>query len=198
MGKVFDGVDTRLSEWIAAQALFFVASAPLSGEGHVNVSPKGPIGTLRILDEHTAAYLDMVGSGAETIAHVRENGRVVIMLCAFSGPPRIVRLHGRGEVVPASDARFDELLERCAFQGAGVPDARRAIVLVRIARVADSCGYGVPLMSFEAQRPHAEAWARKKLRVGGPAALREYQREKNGVSLDGLSAVTAPAEQSPP
>jgi hypothetical protein len=193
MAKVFGGVDARLRDWIAAQALFFVASAPLSEGGHVNVSPKGPIGTLAILDEHTAAYLDMVGSGAETIAHLRENGRLVIMLCAFSGPPRIVRLHGRGEVVPADDDRFPGLYERCAFEGAGVADARRAIVLLEIERVADSCGYGVPLMSYEGERPHAEAWARKKLRVGGPEALQEYQRQKNGVSIDGLPAVQAPA-----
>jgi len=189
VGKVFDGVDARLREWIAAQALFFVASAPLSGSGHVNVSPKGPTGTLRILDEHTAAYLDMVGSGAETIAHLRENGRLVIMLCAFSGPPRIVRLHGRGEVVLASDQRFGALYEACAFEGAGVPDARRAIVRMEIDRVADSCGYGVPLMSYEGERPHAEAWALKRLRAGGPTALEDYQREKNAVSLDGLPAV---------
>jgi Pyridoxamine 5'-phosphate oxidase len=189
VGKVFDGVDARLKEWIAAQALFFVASAPLSGDGHVNVSPKGPIGTLRILGEHRAAYLDMVGSGAETVAHLRENGRLVIMLCAFSGPPRIVRLHGHGEVVLASDARFGDLFERCAFDGAGVPDARRAIVLLEIERVADSCGYGVPVMAYEGERPHAEAWALKRLRVGGPSALQDYQQEKNAVSLDGLPAV---------
>ncbi len=193
MGKVFDGVDARLKQWIAAQALFFVASAPLSEDGHVNVSPKGPIGTLRILDEHTAAYLDMVGSGAETIAHLRENGRLVIMLCAFSGPPRIVRLYGRGEVIQASDLRFPALYEACAFESAGVPQARRAIVRLEIDRVADSCGYGVPLMGYEGERPHAEAWAQKRLRVGGPAALQQYQREKNAVSLDGLPAVEQPA-----
>ena len=193
MGKLFDGVDARLREWIAAQALFFVASAPMSGAGHVNISPKGPIGTLRILDEHTAAYLDMVGSGAETIAHVRENGRMVIMLCAFSGPPRIVRLHGRGEVVLASDARFEALFDACAFEDAGVPDARRAIVLLQIERIADSCGYGVPLMEHRGERPHAEAWALKKLRAGGPRALEDYKREKNAVSIDGLPGVEAAA-----
>ena len=127
MGKVFDGIDERLSQWIAAQALFFVASAPLAADGHVNVSPKGPIGTLRILDERTVAYLDIVGSGAETIAHIRENGRLVIMLCAFSGPPRILRLHGRGEVIPASDDRFEALADRCAFVEPSVAAARRAI-----------------------------------------------------------------------
>jgi Pyridoxamine 5'-phosphate oxidase len=189
MAKVFDGIDARLREWIAAQPLFFVATAPLAADGHVNVSPKGPIGTLCVLDEHTVAYLDLVGSGAETIAHIRENGRVVVMLCAFSGPPRIVRLHGRGEIVPAGDERFAALAERCGFEQPSVAAARRAIVVVDVTRVGDSCGYGVPLMRFEGLRPHADAWAEKKVRVGGEQALLDYQREKNASSLDGLPAV---------
>ena len=192
MGKVFDGIDDRLRSWIAAQPLFFVGSAPLAPDGHVNISPKGPIGTLRVLDEHTVAYLDVIGSGAETIAHVRENGRIVVMLCAFSGPPRIVRLHGRAEIVPASDARFEELDRLCAFDQPSVPAYRRSIVLVEVTRVADSCGYGVPLMSFQGLRPHSDAWAEKKMRVGGEQALRDYQREKNARSLDGLPAVDDP------
>jgi hypothetical protein len=189
MGTVYDGIDERLSSWIAAQPLFFVATAPLAADGHVNVSPKGPIGTLRILDERTVAYLDVIGSGAETIAHVRENGRIVIMLCAFSGPPRIVRLHGRAEVVRAADERFAELDRRCGFEQPSVPAYRRSIVLVEVVRVADSCGYGVPLMSFDGLRPHSQAWAEKKMRVGGEEALLAYQREKNATSLDGLPAV---------
>jgi hypothetical protein len=189
MGTVFEGIDARLSGWIAKQPLFFVASAPLDPDGHVNVSPKGPIGTLRILDEHTVAYLDLVGSGAETIAHLRENGRLVIMFCAFSGPPRIVRLHGRGEAILAADERFQALAVDCAFDEPDVAAARRAIVRVDVTRVADSCGYGVPLMSFEGLRPHADAWAHKKQKLGGSRALRDYQREKNTVSLDGLPAV---------
>lgn len=193
MGKIFDGIDERLERWIGAQPMFFVGSAPLDSDGHVNVSPKGPIETLRVLSEHQVAYLDLVGSGAETIAHVRENGRVVIMLCAFSGPPRVVRLHGRGEVVVAADARFDELARRCEFLEPETPQMRRAIVLVEVERVADSCGYTVPLMSYEGRRPHSDLWAAKKLRVGGPGALLEYQREKNSVSIDGLPAVESPA-----
>jgi hypothetical protein len=189
MGKVFDGIDEHLRGWIAKQPLFFVATAPLAADGHVNVSPKGPIGTLHVLDEHTVAYLDVVGSGAETIAHVRENGRIVVMLCAFSGPPRIVRLHGRAEVIAAGEERFEELLERCRFEQPAVPAARRSIVVVDVRRVADSCGYGVPLMAFEGSRPHADAWAQKKIRVGGEEALRSYQREKNTTSLDGLPAL---------
>ena len=189
MAKVFERIDPQLREWIAKQRLFFVATAPLSGDGHVNLSPKGPIGTLRVLDEHTVAYLDITGSGAETIAHLRENGRIVVMLCAFEGPPRILRLHGRGEVVTADDPRFGELIERCAFDEPEVPQARRAVVVVDVSRVADSCGYGVPLMRFEGLRPHADQWARKRIRTNGSDGIRDYQREKNTESLDGLPAL---------
>jgi hypothetical protein len=192
MGKVFDGIDERLARWIAAQQMFFVGTAPLDSEGHVNVSPKGPIDSLRVLGPSRVAYLDMVGSGAETVAHLRENGRIVIMLCAFEGPPRIVRLHGRGSFVVASDPGFAELLGGCGFAEPAVPEMRRAIVLVELDRVADSCGYGVPLMSHQGERPHSDLWAAKKLRVGGPDALVEYQREKNLVSIDGLPAVELP------
>ena len=192
MGKTFDGIDERLEGWIAAQRMFFVGSAPLDGDGHVNVSPKGPIEMLRVLDPHTVAYLDFVGSGAETIAHVRENGRIVIMFCAFEGPPRILRLHGQGRIVAAADEEFRELAAACGFPEPATPEARRAIVLVEVQRVADSCGYGVPLMSYEGRRPHMELWAAKKLRVGGPEALLDYQREKNSLSIDGLPAVDVP------
>jgi hypothetical protein len=192
VGKIFERIDDVQREWIAKQALFFVGSAPLDGDGHVNVSPKGPIGTLRVLDDHTVAYLDMVGSGAETVAHVRENGRIVVMLCAFEGPPRILRLHGRGEVVTADDERFAELFERAGFEAPHeVEEARRAIILVDVTRIADSCGYGVPLMSYEGQRPHMEAWAEKKMRVGGAAEIEAYVAKKNAESIDGLPAFDA-------
>jgi predicted pyridoxine 5'-phosphate oxidase superfamily flavin-nucleotide-binding protein len=193
VGREYEGIDDRWREWIARQPLFFVGTAPLADDGHVNVSPKGPGGTLRVLDERTIAYLDVTGSGAETIAHLRENGRIVVMLCAFEGPPRILRLHGRGEVVPAGDPRFDELLERLDFDELGPPEARRAVVLVHVTRMADSCGYGVPLMSYEGERPHHDAWAQKKLRAGGSDAIVDYRREKNSQSLDGLPAVDVPA-----
>ena len=189
MGKVYDAIDDRWRDWIARQPLFFVGTAPLDGDGRVNVSPKGPIGSLRVLDEHTVAYLDVIGSGAETIAHLRENGRIVVMLCAFDGPPKILRLHGRGEAVLAGEPRFDELLARAGFEDPSAPEARRAIVVVHVERIADSCGYGVPLMSYEGERPHMDAWSEKKLRVGGVEALRDYQRQKNAESIDGLPAV---------
>ncbi len=189
MATVFDRIDERQREWIAARELFFVGTAPLAGDGRVNVSPKGPMGTFRVLDDHTVAYLDMVGSGAETVAHLRENGRIVVMFCAFDGPPRILRLHGRGEVVAADDPRFEELYARADFEAPhGIEAARRAVIVVEVERIADACGYGVPLMSYEGERVHAEKWAEKKLRVGGDAAIADYMTEKNTESIDGLPA----------
>jgi Pyridoxamine 5'-phosphate oxidase len=187
MGRVYDEIDDHLRDWILRQSLFFVGSAPAAIDGHVNVSPKGPIGTLRVLGPCSVAYLDIVGSGAETIAHLRENGRIVIMLCAFDGPPRIVRLHGRGKVVAPSEPMFDGLVD--GFEQPEHPEARRAIVLVEVTRIADSCGYGVPRMTVEGRRPHMNAWAAKKLRVGGPEAIIDYQREKNTRSIDGLPGI---------
>ena len=191
MAKVFERIDEHLRGWIGRQRMFFVGTAPLDGDGHVNVSPKGPIDTLRVLDDHTVAYLDMVGSGAETIAHLRENGRVVVMLCAFEGPPRIVRLHGRGEVVAAADERFEELFERGGFAVPSIDEVRRAIVVVAVDRVSDSCGYGVPLMSYEGEREHARLSAEKKLRVMGAEALREHVATRNEASIDGLPVLDA-------
>lgn len=197
MAKVFESIDDHLARWISSQPLFFVGSAPLDPDGHVNVSPKGPIETLRVLDGHTVAYLDLVGSGAETAAHVRENGRIVIMLCAFAGPPRIVRLHGSAQLIQADDPRFGDLLERCELAQPRSPESMRAIVLVDVRRVADSCGYGVPLMRYEGARPHMDAWADKRLRTGGPGALVDYQREKNAVSIDGLPGIQPPGPAAP-
>jgi predicted pyridoxine 5'-phosphate oxidase superfamily flavin-nucleotide-binding protein len=189
MGRIYDRIDDHQRAWIARQSLFFVGTAPLGGDGHVNVSPKGPIGTLRVLDDHTVAYLDIVGSGAETIAHVRENGRIVVMLCAFDGPPRILRLHGRGEVVASGEPRFDELVAQADFEQPAHLESRRAVVVVTVERIADSCGYGVPLLRYEGARPHSDAWAAKRLRVGGPDAIARYREEKNAVSIDGLPAL---------
>src|SRR4051794_19884339 len=190
MAKVFERIDDHLRDWIGRQRLFFVGTAPLSEDGHVNVSPKGPIGSLRVLDDNTVAYLDVAGSGAETISHLRENGRIVVMFCAFEGPPRIVRLHGHGEVVHTEDPGFDELFERCAFNDDVL--GQRSIIKVDVTRVADSCGYGVPLMSYEGERPHQRKSAEKRLRTMGPEAYLEYQREKNVTSIDGLPAVELP------
>src|ERR671939_2128419 len=141
MATIFDAITDHHREWIARQPMFFVATAPLAADGHVNVSPKGPIGSFGVLDDHTVAYLDVNGSGIETIGHLRENGRIVVMFCAFEGPPKILRLHGRGEVVTPDDERFGELLARCEFEELGPPEARRAVVVVHVNRIADSCGY---------------------------------------------------------
>ena len=161
--------------------MFFVATAPSGDGGHVNVSPKGPIETLRVLDEHTVAYLDLVGSGAETVAHLHDNGRIVVMLCAFEGPPRIVRLHGRGEVLEPGAVDFPE--------ATALPEQHRTVIRVGVERIADSCGFGVPLMSYEGERPQSLAWAQSKLAKGGPGALDDYVAEKNAVSIDGLPAL---------
>jgi hypothetical protein len=181
MAKIFDAIDERLGAWIARQRMFFVGTAPSGDGGHVNVSPKGPIETLRILDERTVAYLDLVGSGAETIAHLRENGRIVVMFCSFDGPPRIVRLHGRGEVLEAGAVDFPDV--------AVLPEQRRTVIRVDVERIADSCGFGVPLMSYEGERPQSRAWAESKLAKQGPSALDDYVAEKNAVSIDGLPAL---------
>jgi len=192
MARQYDTIDEHLAGWIARQSMFFVGSAPLAEDGHLNVSPKGPIGSLRVLGPTTVAYLDIYGSGAETIAHLRENGRIVVMLCAFAGPPRIVRLHGRGELLRPDDEGFDALLERADFEDPAIAEARRAIVRVDVTRISDSCGYGVPLMQYEGQRPHSTLSANKHLRTKGAEGYAAFAAERNASSLDGLPAVDAP------
>ena len=143
MASTFEEIDPALGRWIARQPLFFVGTAPL--DGHVHVAPKGPSSTLAVLGPHEVAYLDRDGSGAETIEHLRESGRIVVMLCAFSGPPKIIRLHGRGEVILPEDERFAALAGR-------FPAAEQcSIVRVDVARISKSCGYGVPLMDSVAE-----------------------------------------------
>jgi hypothetical protein len=192
MAREYDTIDEHLRDWISRQSMFFVGSAPLDRDGHVNVSPKGPIGSLRVLGPRSVAYLDIYGSGAETIAHLRENGRIVVMLCAFSGPPRIVRLHGRGEPLRPGDEGFDALMEDAAFEDPAIPEARRSIVRVDVTRISDSCGYGVPLMQFEGQRPHSTLSAQKRLRTQGPEGYAKFVAERNAASLDGLPALDEP------
>ena len=194
MAKQFDEIDDALRRWIERQRMFFVGTAPLGADGHVNVSPKGPIGTLRVLGPRRVAYLDYSGSGAETVAHLRENGRIVVMLCAFEGPPKIVRLHGTGEVVFAGDDGFDALVEECAFDALSeVEQARRAVIVVDVERISDSCGYGVPVMEYVEQRPHYDLSKKKRLRTLGPDGLLARQQRNNARSIDGLPAVGEPA-----
>jgi hypothetical protein len=181
VGRVATTVDERTRAFIESQPVFFVATAPLDASGHVNCSPKGNRGELVVLDQQRVAYLDQTGSGIETVAHLRENGRIVIMACAFSGPPRIVRLHGRGEVVLTSDPRFPEL-RACFAESPSSDVGLRSVVVVTVDRVSDSCGYGVPLMTFEGHRDTMQAWADRKGRDG----ITRYQAEKNATSVDGL------------
>jgi hypothetical protein len=182
MGKLHDEIDERLAAFLRAQRLFFVATAPLAADGHVNLSPKG-FDTFRILGPRSVAYLDYTGSGIETIAHLRENGRIVLMFCAFEGPPMIVRLHGRGTAIEPSDADFAAL--RSLFPPA---PSLRSIVRVDVERISDSCGYGVPLHRFEGERPQMAAWAEKK----GADGIRRYKAEKNVASIDGLAGLRHP------
>jgi hypothetical protein len=190
MGKLFDEIDDKLAAWIGRQHMFFVGTAPSDLDGRVNISPKGPIESLRIFGPRRVGYLDLIGSGAETVAHVRENGRIVIMLCAFDGSPRIVRLHGGGDVVQIGEPGFDDL--EAQFDLERVPaaaEASRAIVLVELERIADSCGYGVPLMRYEGERPQQLDWIESKLRQGGDDALMDYVADRNEISIDGLPAL---------
>jgi len=178
MGKVRSMLDDAARRFIEAQHIFFVASAPLDPSGHVNLSPKG-LDTFRILGPTTVAYVDFNGSGVESIAHLQENGRIVLMFCAFQGPPNIFRLYGRGRVVEPRDAEFAAL-------AASFPDHEnaRSIIVVELTRVTDSCGYGVPLFKYEGEREQLHACHR------GPEGLKAYREQKNRRSIDGLPGVS--------
>jgi hypothetical protein len=178
--KVHESIDGRLREFILSQPVFFVATAPSGAEGHVNLSPKGMTGTFAVLGPHRVAYLDYHGSGAETIAHLRDNGRITLMFCAFQGPPNIVRLHGTGRAVAVTDPEYAALLPSFATP----PDTHgaRSIIDVDVHRVSDSCGYAVPLMAYEGDRDLLLRWESQR----DEAALAEYRRVKNATSIDGL------------
>lgn len=193
MGKTYERIDGRLRTFIEEQPLFFTATAPLAGDGTVNLSPKGLRGSFAVLDELTLAYLDFAGSNAETIAHLRENGRITLMWCAFQGPPNIVRVHGHGEAVFRDDPRFAELLTR-------FPDidpslhGLRAVIVVHAELIRDSCGYAVPYMAYEADRDlHGKRFARED-----DATLSAYFEKKDhiAVSLDGLPGLPLPLPPS--
>lgn len=182
MGRIHEGMTDRLGEWLTAQPVFFVATAPLDPDGHVNCSPKGNRGELAVLGPSQVAYLDQTGSGIETVAHAKENGRIVLMFCAFDGPPRIVRLHGTASVFQPGQEGFESLASRFGgARGVGV----RSIVAVDLHRVSDSCGYGVPLMDFRGHRATMDEWSERK----GSDGIRRYWAEKNLSSLDGLPGV---------
>ncbi len=175
--QILPEITPEIEEFIRAQSLFFVATAPLAGDGHVNLSPKG-LDTLRVLSPTRVAYLDLTGSGNETAAHVSENGRITIMFCAFAGKPNILRLYGRGSLVLPGSVQWPALIERFTM----IAGARQ-IIVCDIDRVQNSCGMAVPLMQFEAHRDALAKWAVVK----GEQAIKEYRAKKNRRSIDGIA-----------
>lgn len=180
MGRQLEAIDSDLATFLEAQSVFFVGTAPLAADGHLNLSPKGLSGSFRVLGPATVAYRDVTGSGAESLAHIRENGRIVLMFCAFEGPPRIVRLHGRAEVVLPDDGRWASLVESFPHH-----DGTRAVVSVDVGRISTSCGFGVPLLGSPMDRDLLDQWAARRT----PDQLAEYHRTRNAVSIDGLPAL---------
>jgi len=176
MGKIYPALDEKLASWLSAQKIFFVATAPLSPNGHINCSPKDRA-SFRILDEQTVAYLDLTGSGVETIAHLKENGRIVLMFCAMEGPPKIVRLHGEGEPIAPKHPDFETM--RALFKDT---PGLRAFIRVRLNRISDSCGFGVPVYEFRGERSQLKEWVERK----GEDSLAAYRQTKNSCSIDGL------------
>ena len=177
MGKVYETIDSRVREFIKKQKMFFVATAPRDDKGLVNLSPKGLDGTFAVIDEQTVAYLDLTGSGIETIAHLKDNGRICVLFCAFEGPPLLVRIHGRGEVLLPDNPKFEPMMAHFST----LPGIR-SIIVVHATRISDSCGYGVPLYAYEGHRDHLPKWSERK----GPQGAAEYRRKNNAKSLDGL------------
>ncbi|NJQ02885.1 pyridoxamine 5'-phosphate oxidase family protein [Streptomyces zingiberis] len=194
MGKTYERIDGRLRTFIEEQRIFFTATAPIGDGGTVNLSPKGLTGSFAVLDEHTVAYLDFAGSNAETIAHLRENGRITLMWCAFQGPPNIVRVHGRGEPVFRDDPRFPELVGH--FTGID-PSGHglRAVIVVHAELIRDTCGYGVPYMSHDADRD----LHRRRFEREDDASLDAYFHRKEHIarSIDGLPGLPLPLPPTP-
>ncbi len=176
MGKLFSEILPEHAAFIQNQRIFFVGSAPLDAEGHVNLSPKG-YDVLRILSPTEVAYLDLTGSGNETSAHVDENGRITLMFMAFEGPPMILRLYGRGRVVLPGTAEWEQMVGHFEL----LPGARQ-IIAVTLHAVKTSCGYSVPFYSYTGERDTLQKWAEVK----GDDGLLAYHREKNAQSMDGV------------
>jgi hypothetical protein len=179
MGKQYPEITEALKEWIESQKIFFIATAPLSAEGHINCSPKG-LDSFRVMGPNRVVYQDLTGSGIETVAHLKENGRVVIMFCAFEGPPKIVRLHGRGEVIEPGHPEY-ELMNSLFPQRIGM----RAYIVVNVSRIADSCGYSIPLYEFQKERDVLDKLCMNK----GEEGLKVYRAEKNRESIDGITGL---------
>ena len=184
MSAEYPSLDGYIADFIAKQQMFFVATA--AADGYVNVSPKGGVGTLRVIDDKTVAYLDLTGSGVETVAHALADGRITLMWCAFEGPPNIVRIHGAARVVSFGDEEWEQWYSLFAPN----PGAR-AVVVVTAQRISDSCGMAVPEMTYVRDRDHLDRWARSK----GPEGIRDYWERKNRVSLDGLPGLPTVREE---
>lgn len=185
MGKQFDQIDDGIAKWVAKQRVYFVATAPSGADGHVNVSPKGGIGTFRILGPKTIAYLDTIGSGIETIAHLKENGRIVVMFCAFEGAPKIVRFHGNGRAAELGTREFDELVSHFDVSDELQPLVR-SVIVVDVTRISDSCGFGVPRMDFVEERQQLFRWAENKEAKEGDGWELKYKQKNNRHSIDAL------------
>jgi hypothetical protein len=185
MAKIFEDINDKLRAFIERQPMFFVATAPSGDGGHVNLSPKGGDNLFQVTGPLGFAYVDLMGSGIETIAHLRENGRICVMFCAFEGGPKIVRLHGIGTPVQQDEEGFAEALARFAITDEQ-RDAVRSVIDIEVTRVADSCGFVVPRMDYVGERDQLYRFADNRIRKQGPHAIREYVAAENGHSLDGL------------
>lgn len=190
MGRTYDTIDPSIQAWLDKQPMFFVATAPNDPAGHINVSPKGGAGVFRVLDKRTIAYVDLVGSGTETVAHLQENGRIVVMFCAFTGAPKIMRFHGAGRSIPEDTPEYRDLLAGFALEDAQRPLAR-GIVVVDVSRISDSCGFGVPRMEMVAERDQLLRWSENKLEKDGPDWKARYMAANNTASIDGLPGYNA-------
>ncbi|MFK7955024.1 MAG: pyridoxamine 5'-phosphate oxidase family protein [Lysobacterales bacterium] len=183
MGKEFAAIDDKIQRWLEKQKMFFVSTAPLSGDGLVNCSPKGGDSFL-VLGPTEVAYLDYGGSGIETVAHIKENGRITIMFCSFEGPPKIFRFYGTGEVLEEGHREFDGLKAQfpphCAC---------RNIIRVKVSRIADSCGYAVPTYEYTGERSAMQNWVDGKTEQ----QMRAYRAKTNATSLDGLPGLEFPS-----
>ncbi|MBP6625012.1 MAG: pyridoxamine 5'-phosphate oxidase family protein [Chitinophagaceae bacterium] len=176
MGKVFDHIPEAQVKFIQEQKMFFVATAPLNKDFHVNVSPKG-LDTFCVINSHQVAYIDFVGSGNETSAHLLENGRITFMFCSFDKAPMILRLYGLGKVVLPHTGDWQTF----APYFKDYPQARQ-IIVADISRVQTSCGYGIPMYDYKADRTTLLDWAETK----GDETLTKYKEEKNSRSIDGM------------
>lgn len=194
MARTFDEIDDELGRWLEDQPVYFVGTAPSGTGGHVNISPKGARGTFRVLGTHSVAYLDLIGSGVETIAHLRDNGRIVVMFCAFNGPPRVVRLHGSGRTIQQSDPDFNAALAHFS------PDSEtrrlvRSVIQVDVTRLSVSCGFVVPQMEFVEERDALPKWSRNQERRWGENWKDEYIVANNLSSIDALPGLDSPGAE---